>query len=103
MDRHLGVIRLGLGAAAVGSPGLPTIGDVLKAVGACLHDILGVETYSVDPVGQTVAVRFDRTRISMPDLVRLLEDVGLPVAGVSQLRAVDLIADPVAPAANAEI
>ena len=77
MDRYLAVIRLKR----------PVARSMLCArlkgeIGA----MRGVDRVETDPSTDAVCVTFDRTRVTLADLVRCLEDGGMSVAGVSQGR-----------------
>jgi hypothetical protein len=58
-----------------------------RAVQACQAALPGVLEASFDAAAHSLEFRFDRTKASVADIVRCLEDSGLSVTAVAQTKA----------------
>lgn len=77
MDRYIAVIRLGEN---------PSRNYLASAVSTALLGVAGVTRVDFDAAGRALWVSFNRTRVSLGDLVRSIEGQGLTVMGVAQSR-----------------
>ncbi|HYE01678.1 MAG TPA: hypothetical protein VD963_00445 [Phycisphaerales bacterium] len=77
MNQYVAVLRLAAGSARR---------SVVSSLCGLLEGLGGVECVDFDLGGHCLLVWFDRSRVTLADLVRTLEDHGVPVTGVAQSR-----------------
>jgi hypothetical protein len=80
MNEFVAIVRVK--PSTLGGP----IPSFSRAVQACRAALSGVLDASFDAVAHSLEFRFDRTRASVADIVRCLEDHGLTVTAVAQMK-----------------
>jgi copper chaperone CopZ len=65
-------------------PATPVIRTIIEPM---LRLVRGVADVQFEPAESLITVAFDGDQTGLADIVRMVEDLGMPVAGVAQRRA----------------
>jgi hypothetical protein len=65
-------------------PATPVVRTILEPM---LRLVRGIDAVQVQPTESLITVEFDSEQTGLADIVRMVEDLGISVAGVAQRRA----------------